>query len=155
MPHAGGSPARSNMLTIFIATILLPARNSTYNFLKELFCPYVSKDIPGCKIYFFRPRMSSLCYPALRLTADSGVGYATDMPTSTLQKQSSARQFRFRILEEARDAVAKLRVLRPLLSPQDRETLAILMDQDLMQHLDKSLCETVSGKTEPLANILK
>ena len=77
------------------------------------------------------------------------------MNVSPLQKQSSDQQFRFRILEEARDAVAKLRVLRPLLSPQDQETLTILMDHDLMRHLDKSLRETVSGKTEPLTNILK
>ena len=77
------------------------------------------------------------------------------MNASTLQKQSSASQLRFRVLEEARDAVAKLRVLRPLLSPQDRETLAILMDQNLMRHLDKSLREAASGKTEPIGNILK
>ena len=82
------------------------------------------------------------------------MGYATDMTTTT-QKQSPANHVRFRILEEARDAVAKLRTLRPLLSPQDQETLAILMDQDLMQHLDKSLREAASGKTEPLVNILK
>ena len=82
------------------------------------------------------------------------MGYATDM-VPTVQKQSPASHVRFRILEEARDAVAKLRTLQPLLSPQDQETLAILMDQDLMQHLDKSLREAASGKTEPLAHILK
>lgn len=60
----------------------------------------------------------------------------------------------FRALEEAREAVIKLKTLQPLLSPQDEETLAILMDQELMTELEKSLEEAEKGKIEPLTSIL-
>ncbi len=58
-------------------------------------------------------------------------------------------------LEEAREAVVKLKTLKPLLSPKDEETLAILIDKQLMGHLEKSLSEEARGKVEPLKNILK
>lgn len=61
----------------------------------------------------------------------------------------------FRVLEEAREAVYRLRALRPLLTPQDEETLAILMDKELTRHLEKSLREEADGDLEPLENILK
>ena len=63
-------------------------------------------------------------------------------PTSTLA------------LEEAREAVVKIRTLKPLLSPMDQETLVTLMDKELMGHLDKSLKEAERGQLEPLKNIL-
>ena len=62
---------------------------------------------------------------------------------------------RLRVLEDAREAIYRLRTLRPLLSPADAETLAILMDRELVEHLGKSLQEETSGKVEPLRNILK
>lgn len=61
----------------------------------------------------------------------------------------------FRVLEEAREAVYRLRALQPLLTPQDEETLAILMDKELTRHLEKSLQEEANGDLEPLENILK
>lgn len=73
----------------------------------------------------------------------------------TTSKAKSQSVSRFRILEEAHEAVTKLRTLKPLLSPQDEDTLAILMDKKLLSHLEKSLSEAHAGKTEPLKNILK
>lgn len=61
----------------------------------------------------------------------------------------------FRALEEAHEAVVKLKTLKPFLSPQDEETLAILIDKELINHLEKSLREADEGKIEPLQNILK
>lgn len=61
----------------------------------------------------------------------------------------------FRVLERAREAVTTLRMLKPLLSSQDEETLSILIDQELVQHLERSLKEAEKGKREPLKNILK
>lgn len=93
----------------------------------------------------------------LPIARDVSGRYTGDtMATITASRQrTTASPLRVRVLEEARDAVAKLRTLQPLLSPQDAETLAILIDQDLMRHLDKSLRETAAGKTKPLAHILK
>lgn len=61
----------------------------------------------------------------------------------------------FRALEEAREAVIKLGVLKPFLSPQDEETLALLMDKKLMTHLERSMNEASAGQLEPLENILE
>lgn len=71
--------------------------------------------------------------------------------TTTRLKDSASR---FRVFKEAHEAVTKLRTLRPFLSPEDEETLAILMDKELMGHLEKSLSEAEKGRTEPLRNIL-
>jgi hypothetical protein len=60
----------------------------------------------------------------------------------------------FRALEEARDAVTVLRTLKPLLTEQDAETLAILMDKELVSLLDKSLVESKKAQFEPLQSIL-
>lgn len=62
--------------------------------------------------------------------------------------------YNFRVFEEAHEAVVKLKTLKPFLSPQDEETLAILIDKELMNHLEKSLREANEGKIEPLQNIL-
>ncbi|MEX0622075.1 MAG: hypothetical protein WD187_03785 [Candidatus Woykebacteria bacterium] len=56
--------------------------------------------------------------------------------------------------EETREAVVKIKTLKPLLSSKDAETLTILMDKGLMTPLDKSLKEAAEGKIEPLENIL-
>ena len=74
-------------------------------------------------------------------------------PIKTLTKSKNVSQ-RFHALEEAREAVIKLRTLKAFLSPQDEETLALLMDKDLMRHLQKSLQEAAQGMTEPLYSIL-
>ena len=57
--------------------------------------------------------------------------------------------------EEAREAVVKIKTLKPLLSPKDTETLTVLMDKELISHLGRSLNEAKEGKVEPLENILK
>lgn len=61
----------------------------------------------------------------------------------------------FRPFEEAREAVLKLNFLKQYLTPQDEETLEILMDKKIMAHLEKSLIEANEGQIEPLSNILK
>jgi len=57
--------------------------------------------------------------------------------------------------EEAQGAVSKLSALKPLLSPKDEETLAILIDKKLLSHLEKSMREAEEGELEPLKNILR
>ena len=57
--------------------------------------------------------------------------------------------------EEAKEAVIKIKTLKPRLSSKDEETLSILIDKGLMTHLDKSLKEAKEGKVEPLESILK
>ena len=61
---------------------------------------------------------------------------------------------KFRVWEEAYSAVSRLRALKPLLSEQDEEALAILIDKKLLGHLEKSMREAEEGKLEPLKNIL-
>lgn len=73
------------------------------------------------------------------------------MPQAKLKSNS----LHFRALEEAREAVLKLSTLKPLLTSQDEETLALLMDKELMAQLEKSLGEAEAGKLEPLHNILR
>lgn len=69
--------------------------------------------------------------------------------------KSKTSDIGFKALEEARDAVIKLKALQPLLSPEDEETLAILMDKQLIDQLTQSLKEAHKGKLEPLNSILK
>lgn len=57
-------------------------------------------------------------------------------------------------LEQAHEAVITLKTVKPLLSLQDRETLALLMDKELMSNLERSVQEAENGKLEPLENIL-
>lgn len=76
----------------------------------------------------------------------------TQVKTSPKLKKSPIRS---RALQEAHEAVTKLRTIKPFLSPQDEETLAILIDKELMKHLETSLKEAEKGKMEPLKNILK
>lgn len=72
------------------------------------------------------------------------------MAATTTQPTTSLLAF-----ESAREAVTKLETLRPLLSRADEETIAILMDKKLLQHLDQSVCEARAGKLAPLARIVK
>ena len=64
-------------------------------------------------------------------------------------------QSRVLLFEEAREAVMKLKTLKPFLSSRDEETLSVLMDQELVSHLKKSLKEASAGKLQPLKNILR
>ena len=66
---------------------------------------------------------------------------------------TTTRPTHFRAFEEARDAVVTLRVLKPLLTKQDAETLSILMDKELISHIDKSLEEARSDMLEPIQSI--
>jgi len=77
------------------------------------------------------------------------------MPYSKLPHSSRLSPLRFRALDQAREAVIRLRTLKPFLSPQDQETLALLMDKEFMVHLEKSLKEEEEGRIEPLESILK
>lgn len=61
----------------------------------------------------------------------------------------------FKPLEEAREAVFKLNFLKQYLTPQDEETLEILMDKKIMAHIEKSVIEAKNEQFEPLSNILK
>ncbi len=76
------------------------------------------------------------------------------MDTALKSKIESQIPLRIRIFEEAQEAINKLKILKPLLTPQDEETLSILMDKKLLNHLDESLKEANEGKLEPLKNIL-
>lgn len=58
-------------------------------------------------------------------------------------------------LKEAESAVRKLAQIKPLLSPQDEETLEILMDQELMNTLSNSIREAEAGEYEPIETILE
>lgn len=69
--------------------------------------------------------------------------------------KTSMQSGSFRALEEAREAIIKLGTLKPFLSPQDEETLALLMDKKLMAHLERSINEASAGQFEPLENILE
>ena len=66
---------------------------------------------------------------------------------SRISRQSHA-------FERARDAVLTLQDSRSALSPQDEETLGILIDDRLMGHLATSMREAKQGKVEPLESIL-
>ena len=66
----------------------------------------------------------------------------------------SKREAHFHALEEARDAVVRLETLKLFLTPQDEETLGILMDKKLMTHLGESLAEAKKGKLTSLKGIL-
>lgn len=77
------------------------------------------------------------------------------MNPTRFQTKTQSPTLRFRILEEAREAVTNLSTLKPFLSPQDKETLVVLMDKGLTAHLEKSLSEADDGKFEPLESILK
>lgn len=61
----------------------------------------------------------------------------------------------FGVLEEAREAVVRLSTLQKFLSPEDEETLALLMDKKFMDHLGKSLSEVKKAKLSPLTSVLK
>ena len=54
------------------------------------------------------------------------------------------------VLEEARDAVTKLKNIKPFLTRADEETLGILIDKELMKTLSKSLDEAGRGKYKPV-----
>ena len=52
--------------------------------------------------------------------------------------------------EKAREAVITIKTLRPTLSATERETLALLLDSDAMETVEKSMEEADAGMFEPL-----
>jgi len=52
--------------------------------------------------------------------------------------------------EKAREAVLIIKTLRPTLSASERETLAILLDSNAMETIEKSIEESDTGVFEPL-----
>lgn len=79
----------------------------------------------------------------------------TRLKEISINKKRIKKTAVFKPLEEARKAVFKLNFLKQYLTPQDEETLEILMDKKIMARLEKSLIEAKNGQFEPLANILK
>lgn len=52
--------------------------------------------------------------------------------------------------ERARDAVLTIKTLRHTLSPAEVETLAVLLDSDAMETIEKSVEEAQEGRFESL-----
>lgn len=52
--------------------------------------------------------------------------------------------------EKAREAVVVIKTLCNTLTPGERETLALLMDSEAMDTIEKSVTEAESGNFEPL-----
>lgn len=58
-------------------------------------------------------------------------------------------------LEEAKDAVTRLKSIKPFLTPADEETLGILIDKELVSTLSKkSMNEFKRGEYEPPESVL-
>ena len=74
------------------------------------------------------------------------------MSTITKTKKKSVNPL---ALEEAKDAVTKLKSIKPFLTRSDEETLGILIDKELMETLSKSLDEAGRGEYKPLRSVLK
>ena len=74
------------------------------------------------------------------------------MSTITKTKKKSVNSL---VLEEAKDAVTKLKSIKPFLTHADEETLGILMDKELMKTLSKSLDEARRGEYKSLKSVLK
>ena len=58
-------------------------------------------------------------------------------------------------IDEAKDAVTKLKSIKPFLTRADEETLGILIDKELVSTLSKSLNEFKRGEYEPIESILE
>ena len=52
--------------------------------------------------------------------------------------------------ERAREAVLTIKTLRPTLSPAEQETLALLLDSDAVETIEKSIEEADAGVFESL-----
>ncbi len=57
-------------------------------------------------------------------------------------------------LEEAKDAITKLKSIKPFLTVADEETLGILIDKELIGNLSKSLNEAMRGEYKSLDSVL-
>lgn len=79
------------------------------------------------------------------------------MPQTKIKISPQQRKIHTRsgAFKKAHEAVKTLWTLTPLLSSKEEETLAVLVDKELVSQLDKSLSEVRKGRTEPLKNILK
>ena len=76
------------------------------------------------------------------------------MDQAVISTKVSKSSQQARAFESARDAVLTLRDSKSSLSSQDKETLSILMDKEIIGQLNTSLREAKEGKVEPLENIL-
>ncbi|MBI4276796.1 hypothetical protein HY629_03085 [Candidatus Uhrbacteria bacterium] len=52
--------------------------------------------------------------------------------------------------EKAREAVVTIKTLRPTLTSAERETLALLLDHDAMETIERGVEEVARGQVEPL-----
>lgn len=70
--------------------------------------------------------------------------------TSTIHKHPHPYTF-----EKAREAVITIKTLRPTLSPAEQETLAILLDSEAVETIEKSVDEADAGVFESLENAIR
>ena len=77
------------------------------------------------------------------------------MTTVSLQTTTQREDTRALVFQLAEEAVIKLKTLARLLSPEDQETLSILMDTEMMSDLNLSIQEAAAGKYEPIESILQ
>ena len=75
---------------------------------------------------------------------------ANQNSTKTLEIDS-----RFSAFEKARVAALTLLALKEVLTKSQLETLELLLDQESLNQISKSLKEAKKGKLEPIESILK
>lgn len=68
-------------------------------------------------------------------------------PTQTNDTEASPRKIAF---ERARDAVTVIRTVRPMLTPSQAETLALLLDDETRETIERSVGEAERGQHRPL-----
>ena len=69
------------------------------------------------------------------------------MNTTTITTHKHPHPYTF---EKAREAIITIKTLRPTLSPAEQETLALLLDSEAMETIEKSVEEADAGVFEPL-----
>ncbi len=77
------------------------------------------------------------------------------MATISLPTTTQTEDTRALVFQLAEEAIIKLKTLARLLSSEDRETLSILMDTEMMSDLNWSIQEAAAGKYEPIESILQ
>lgn len=58
------------------------------------------------------------------------------------------------LFEKTREAVLTIKTLRPALTSAEVESLMILLDNDAMETIEKSVDEAANGNFEPLAQAI-
>ena len=77
------------------------------------------------------------------------------MTTVSLQTTTQREDTRALVFQLAEEAIIKLKTLAQLLSPEDRETLSVLMDTEVVSDLNVSIQEAATGEYEPIESILQ